>query len=152
MMTVFCEIFSCDASLWILNSTCGSNRKRVQITSSLLLLSQDVKLVDLRGRSRHFCQDSSPASWLATWRYPRLLIGSFCQQITPRRRMMRSKSRQPDTTRPMMTSEEKKKKEDQESFLYSQSRVFRVWKVYLCLSLVKALDTLRPGPLKWTAL
>lgn len=69
-----------------------------------------MRSLDLRGSSSCFCQDSSPASWLITWWYPRLLIGSFCQQMMPRRMATRRKSRQPDTARLKITSEKKKKK------------------------------------------
>lgn len=92
--------------IWIKSNHCVDETTEMVQSSSSSLLSQDATSVDLRGRSLCFCQDSSPTSWLITWRYPRLLIGSFCQQMTPRRRAMRMRSRQPDTARLMITSED----------------------------------------------
>lgn len=118
-------------------------------SSSSSLLSQDMRSLDLRGSSLCFCQDSSPTSWLITWRYPWLLIGSFCQQMTPRRMATRRKSRQPATARLMITSEKEKKM----GLVVAQSVrlvfILAVFKnTHLYLSLLKALDTPCLGLLK----
>lgn len=91
-----------------------------------------MRSLDLRGSSLCFCQDSSPASWLITWWYPRLLIGSFCQQMTPRRMATRRKSRQPDTARLTITSE---KKNEKASVVAQSLRLVFIFKKYSPVSL-----------------